>query len=131
MPFMMVKVNQKISKQQRTQLKAGLGRAISFVPGKSEDVLMVGIEDQYDLYLRGDDREVLAYVSVAIYGTPNHEGYVELNLAMTKLFYQVLHIQPENLFIDYEDIKVWGTSGYFIDEQGVHVPDELGGAQTD
>lgn len=122
MPFIMAKVNQKLSTQQKQRIKAGLGRAISLVPGKSEDVLMVGLEDQYDLYLRGDNRQPLAYLSVAIYGTASHEGYDDLNLAITKLFYEVLHVQPENLFVDYEDIQAWGTSGYFIDAQGLHVP---------
>ncbi|MGP4115644.1 hypothetical protein ACS4N0_00575 [Levilactobacillus zymae] len=125
MPFIMAKVNQKLSGQQRRRLKAGLGQAISAVPGKSESVLMVGIDDQYDLYLRGDNQQPLAYLSVAIYGTPHHEGYPDLNLAITKLFYDVLHVQPDNLFIDYQDVMAWGTNGYFIDEQGIHVPDDL------
>ncbi|VDG24728.1 hypothetical protein [Lactiplantibacillus mudanjiangensis] len=125
MPFIMAKVNSKITSKQKLQLKTGLGKAISFVPGKSEDVLMVGIEDQYNLYLRGDGEQALAYISVAIYGTPQHEGYIKLNLAITELFYKTLHINPENIFIDYEDIKVWGTSGYLIDENGVHVPEGI------
>lgn len=115
MPFIMTKVNRKVTKEQELQLKAGLGKAISFVPGKSEEVLMVGIEDQYHLYLRGDETQALAYISVAIYGTADHQGYDRLNLAITELFYKVLHVNPENLFIDYEDIKSWGTSGYFIE----------------
>ncbi|AUS73698.1 hypothetical protein [Lactiplantibacillus plantarum] len=131
MPFIMAKVNQKITAQQKYQLKSGLGQAIGFVPGKSEEVLMVGIEDQYDLYLHGDDRVNLAYISVAIYGIPHHEGYVNLNLAITKLFYEVLKIHPENIFIDYADIRAWGNSGYFIDGKGVHVPDKNASSSFD
>lgn len=118
----MVKTNQKVTKNQELKLKAGLGQAIGLVPGKSEDVLMVGVEDQYHLYLRGNDQEPLAYISVAIYGTPDHPRYPELNLAITQLFYEVLKIQPDHLFIDYDDIKSWGTGGYFIDEYGAHLP---------
>lgn len=120
MPFIIAKVNQKVSKSQELQIKAGLGRAIALVPDKSEEVLMVGIEDQYHLYLRGKDDRPLAYVSVAIYGNPSHAGYEKLTLAITRLFNEVLQIAPEDLFIDYEDIKSWATQGYFIDERGVH-----------
>lgn len=66
----------------------------------------------------------LVYILVVIYGIFYYEGYVNLNLVIIKLFYEVLKIYLENIFIDYVDIWVWGNSGYFIDGKGVYVLDK-------
>ncbi len=44
MPFIMSRVNIKISKNKELMLKKRLGLAIANVPGKSEKVLMVGFK---------------------------------------------------------------------------------------
>lgn len=115
MPFIMSRVNIKIPKNKELTLKKRLGLAIANVPGKSEDVLMVGFQDQYSLYLRGDGNEPLAYIEVSIFGTENHVGYEGLNADITKAFYDVLGIQPDHLYIKYDDIGSWGVQGQYID----------------
>ena len=54
MPFIGAKVTVSVDKQKEEKLKKRLGEAISTIPGKSENWLMVGIEDNYKLYFRGD-----------------------------------------------------------------------------
>ena len=54
MPFINVKTNQAVSKEQQTAIKAGLGKAITALPGKSEQWLMVGIEPRICTLSSGD-----------------------------------------------------------------------------
>ncbi len=98
-------------------LKKRLGQAIANVPGKSEEVLMVGFQDNYSLYLRGNGDEPLAYIEVAIFGTEHHLGYQGLNADITQAFYDVLGIEPDHLYIKYDDITSWGVQGQFIDRR--------------
>lgn len=116
MPFIMSRVSTKIPKNKELMLKRGLGRAIANVPGKSEAALMVGFQDNYPLYLRGEGAEPLAYIEVSIFGTENHVGYQGLNADITKVFYDVLGIAPDHLYIKYDDISSWGVQGQYIDQ---------------
>ena len=45
MPCIQVKTNVSTSREKADAIKAALGQAIGFLPGKSEDWLMVAIED--------------------------------------------------------------------------------------
>ena len=68
MPFINVKTNAQVSKEQEVELKAALGKAITAIPGKSEGWLMIGIEPQQAMYFKGTD-DPCAMVSVSIYGS--------------------------------------------------------------
>ena len=54
MPFINSKVSVQVTPEQEKKLKARLGQAISVIPGKSEQWLMTGFEDNYHLYFRGE-----------------------------------------------------------------------------
>ena len=53
MPFINSKISTSVSAEQEQALKTRLGQAISIVPGKSENWLMLGFEPNYNLYFRG------------------------------------------------------------------------------
>ncbi len=115
MPFITVRTNQKIKQEQEAKIKAGLGKAISFVPGKSEESLMVMFEKQAPMYLRGDGKAAMAFLDVAVFGNESHQGYQEFSLFATKLISEVLQIAPNDIFIDYRDIPAFGASGYLFE----------------
>ena len=54
MPFINSKVNVKTTLKQRQDIKERLGKAISIIPGKSESWLMLDLEDDQNMYFRGD-----------------------------------------------------------------------------
>lgn len=112
MPFITVRTNQKITKDQELLIKKELGKAISFVPGKSEQVLMVMFEPNTSMYLRGDDSQKMAFLDVAVFGNESHTGYPEFSLYVSQKINEILKVKPENIFIDYRDIPVFGSSGY-------------------
>lgn len=113
----MTRTNVSINKEQELALKQRLGLAIANVPGKSEDVLMVGFDDEFPLYLRGDGSQPSAYIEVSIFGTEHHQGYEGLNRDITQAFYDVLKINPNHLYIKYDDITAWGVQGQYIDRR--------------
>ena len=47
MPFIQVKVSCEITAGQEIELKKHFGEAIKFVPGKSEEYLLLVFEDHY------------------------------------------------------------------------------------
>ena len=117
MPFIKAKVSCPISKEQETGLKAGMGKAIGLVPGKSEEYLLLEFEDNCHLWLRGKNDEPVAYIEAAIFGNEMHYGYDAFTAGVTDLFANVLHIRPDHIYIKYEDITAWGVQGVYIDRK--------------
>ncbi|MCR5650873.1 MAG: hypothetical protein K6F86_06815 [Lachnospiraceae bacterium] len=111
MPFIDSKVSVKVSKEQETELKTRLGQAISLIPGKSESWLMVGIEDEYSLYFRGDDSEPMAFIEVRIFGGPNKAAFEKMTAELTKIYGEVLGIAPDHMYIKYSATTDWGWNG--------------------
>lgn len=115
MPFIIARVNVPVSTTQEAEIKTRMGRAIELVPGKNESYLMLGIEDNYHFYLRGDGSQKAAYIEASIFGNEDHAGFDAFAAAMTEIFRQVLGIQPENIYVKFDDIKAWSVGGAFID----------------
>ena len=115
MPFIISRTNRSISREQERQLKNRLGKAIELVPGKSEQYLMLGFEDNCHLWLRGDDSCPMVYIEASIWGNEAHLGYDEFTAEVTRIFHDVLGIQPDCIFIRYSDIPDWGVAGHNFD----------------
>lgn len=111
MPFIDSKVSVKVSKEQETELKTRLGQAISIIPGKSESWLMVGIEDEYSLYFRGDDSEPMTFIEVRLFGGPNRDAFEKMTAELTKIYGEVLGIAPDHMYIKYSATTDWGWNG--------------------
>ena len=114
MPFIMSKVSMPVSAEQELQLKTRLGRAIELVPGKSENYLMVGFEQNCRIYLRGEN-VLAAFIEVSIFGNEDHAGYAELTAEITKIFSTTLGISAKNIYVKFDDIANWGVGGLNID----------------
>ena len=115
MPFIISRVNRPISREQEVELKARIGKAIELVPGKSEEYLLLGFEDNCRLWLRGDDSDPIAYIEANIFGNEGHFGYDAFTSEVTMMFHEVLGIAPENVYINYTDIPDWGAGGRNFD----------------
>ena len=115
MPFIISRVNCPIRPEQEQELKAWLGQAISLVPGKSEDYLLLGFEDNCRLWLRGQNDQPVAYVEANIFGNEGHRGYEAFTAEVTRMFHHVLNIPPENVYISFTDIPAWSVQGMYID----------------
>lgn len=115
MPFIKIKTSCPLSRKQETEIKAGIGKAIEDVPGKSEESLLLEFEDNCRIWLRGDDTEPVAYIEAAVFGNEPHFGYDAFTAEITDIFMNVLGIHPDHIYIKYEDINAWGVQGIYID----------------
>lgn len=115
MPFIVSRTNVTISDEQEQRLKTLLGKAIELVPGKSEQALMLVFEPMSHIWLRGDNATATAYIEVSVWGNEHHRGYEMLTAEITRIFNQVLNVEPENVYVRYADIPCWGAAGMTFD----------------
>lgn len=110
MPFINVKTNSAVSKEKEISIKTQLGQAITAIPGKSEDWLMVGIEPEYVLYFKGSD-EPCAMVEVSILGTASSNALTTLTSNITGILTSNLGIASDRVYIKYTQHPEWGWNG--------------------
>ena len=110
MPFINVKTNAQISKEQEVELKSRLGQAITAIPGKSEGWLMVGIEPQQSMYFKGSDAPC-AMVSVSIYGSASSSAYDNLTGQIDDILNSILGIDISRIYTAYFPTSDWGWNG--------------------
>ena len=111
MPFINVKTNAAVSKEKCEAIKSALGQAITALPGKSEQWLMVGIDDNYDLWFSGEKMDKAAYVSVALYGSCASDAYDRLTGQICTLYQDVLGIPADRVYVSYHPVHDWGWNG--------------------
>ena len=111
MPFIDSKVNISISDEKEKELKTRLGQAVTLIPGKSEAWLMTGFEDNCHLYFRGDNSQPIAFIEVKAFGSENRSAFNALTEEITKIFNDILGIEPDHIYIKYEAVANWGWNG--------------------
>ena len=110
MPFIDSKVTVKMTDQQKEKIKTELGRLIGTLD-KSENYLMVGIEDTYDLWLAGKKLEKGAYVAVSLYGDAPKSSYDKLTGQICRLLSDQLGIPGDAVYVTYHPVRDWGWNG--------------------
>lgn len=111
MPFIESKLSVKTTEEQREQLKAKLGQAISVIPGKSESWLMVDIQDDQKMFFKGDNSEPIAFVSVNIYGREDKAAFERMTGELTKIFGELFGVSPDHMYVKYMASMDWGWNG--------------------
>lgn len=111
MPFINSKVTVKMSEEKREAVKAKLGEAISLIPGKSENWLMVGFEDNYDLYFQGNKNGESAFVEVSVFGSVSSSASSALTEVICRIFESELAIPQNRIYVKYQEISEWGWNG--------------------
>jgi phenylpyruvate tautomerase PptA (4-oxalocrotonate tautomerase family) len=110
MPYIATKTNVKITKEQKANIIREYGKAIEFIPGKSESVLMLHFEDECDLYFRGVNDLGIAMVEVKSFGKASSDVYDKLTDAITGVIHDELGIEPINMFVKYDELTHWGKN---------------------
>lgn len=111
MPFINSKISVKITKEQEETIKSKLGKAISIIPGKSENWLMVGFDDNYKLYFKGEKFEKIAFVEVKIFGHASSDHFAKLTEEICNIYEEVLGIPKDKIYVKYEEVSQWGWNG--------------------
>ena len=110
MPFIDSKITIKMDNAVKEDLKSELGKLITTLH-KSETYLMVGIEDNYDLWLGGKRLEKGAYVAVSLYGSAPREAYNRLTGQICDLLNEKLGIPGSAVYVTYHPVSDWGWNG--------------------
>ena len=110
MPFIDSKITVAVSQEKRDVLKAELGKAVALL-GKPESFLMVGFEDNYDLYMGGKKLDRGAYVSVSLFGAGAKSAYESMTERICKLYEAELGIPANAVYVTYHGVNDWGWNG--------------------
>ncbi len=110
MPYIDLKITQKISDDKKEEIKTKLGKSISIMH-KPETYLMVGIADSYDLYFAGKRLEKGAYVSVSLFGNLSSSDCEKMTGAICEILLGALGIEGRNVYVTYHSVKDWGWDG--------------------
>lgn len=111
MPFINTKTTVKLSDDKCESIKKKLGKAIEIIPGKSESWLMVSFEDECKMYFKGRNDKPLAFVEVKIFGKASRDVYNSLTGEITNILHDELNIQPDCIYVKYEEVSNWGWNG--------------------
>lgn len=111
MPYINTKTTVTINPVKREAIKKKLGKAIELIPGKSESWLMVSFEDNGIMYFKGSNEKPLAFVEVKIFGKAASTAYQNMTKAITDILVEELGIQPDCIYVKYEEVLNWGWNG--------------------
>lgn len=110
MPFIDSKITLSVPQEKRDVLKSELGKAVSLL-SKPESFLMVGFEDNYDLYMGGNKLEKGAYVAVSLFGNASKSAYENMTAKICEIYERELGIPGSAVYVTYQGISDWGWNG--------------------
>ena len=109
MPFIDVKISQKLTEEQKDEIKSALGGAVSLLH-KPESYLMVGIADGYSLYFAGKKIEG-AYVGVSLFGEVKSGDSEKMTAKICDILQNCAKISPDKVYVTYRGVRDWGWNG--------------------
>jgi len=107
MPCIHVKTNIKIENSK--ELKKQLGQVITAFPGKSENWLMIVVDDQCDMYFQGND-DPCAIVETTILGEPTRSASEKYSQKVTQLL-EEYGISGNRIYVSVIPVDHWAYDG--------------------
>ena len=110
MPYIETTTTVAISGKREAAIKERMGKAIELIPGKTEGWLMLSFRDNVSMYFKGED-DPCAICNVKLFGSATEDAYAALTEALTDILTDELDIDPDRIYVTYEEIGVWGWNG--------------------
>lgn len=114
MPFIDVKTSKKFTDNEILQLKSELGESISIFPGKTEAWLMINIDDNCNMFFKGDNGDGSAYVEVSIFGSASKDKCESFTQAICKILDELAGISSDRIYVKYEFSDMWGYDNFMF-----------------
>ena len=111
MPYIESKVTVNLSEKQREDLKTELGKIVEEIPGKSEKYLMLGFQDNYPLYFKGEKLDYGAFIEVKIFGAVAEDYLNQVTHEICNLYSSKLNIPKKSIYVKFEEVDNWGWNG--------------------
>ncbi len=110
MPFIDSKITVPVSAEKKEAIKTKLGKAISLMH-KPESYLMIGIDDDYDLWFAGKKLDKGALVSVSVFGDVSSSDSDKMTNEICAILKDELDIPGDKVYVKYQGTKDWGWNG--------------------
>ncbi len=110
MPFIDSKITVPVTDEKKEKIKSELGKAISILH-KPESYLMVGINDNYDLWFAGKKLDKGAYVSVDVFGDVSSTDSDKMTASICDILNKELDIPGDKVYVEYRGTRNWGWNG--------------------
>lgn len=114
MPFIHVKLSGKLEPEKIESVKTKLGKAISLLPGKSENYLMVHIEPDCHLYFRGNCDAPTAMCCVSVFGKAARTACEALATEICNILESEAAVPPDRCYVKFDFCDTWGYDGYLF-----------------
>lgn len=111
MPYIAVNTTVSLPKAVKDEIKNELGRVITLIPGKTEEVLMVDISDGHTIYFAGKEMEKCAFIDVRCYRNSTFEANKAFTEAVYLAMKNITGIEEKDLYLSISELPVWGTKG--------------------
>lgn len=111
MPYIESKVTVQLTEVEREYLKTELGKIVDDIPGKSENFLMVGFQDNFPLYFKGKKLDYGAFIEVKLFGSVAEDYLKTVTSEICDLYNSKLHIPPKSIYVKFEEVDNWGWNG--------------------
>ena len=113
MPYISLKTTKVLTLQQELDLKKMLGKTITLLPGKTEDYLMVHIEDNQLIYFRGEEVDCMM-IDCKVYGHPDLKSKQVFVKELMSEIENITKIPVDNQYLTFEEKDEWGMNGELI-----------------
>ena len=110
MPFIDSKITVPVTSELKEEIKTELGKLITTL-GKSENYLMVGIDDAYDLWLGGKKLDKGAYVEIKVLGNVDSTASDKMTAKVCEILKNELGIPSDAVYVSYFGTSNWGWNG--------------------
>ncbi len=114
MPYIHVSTDAALDQKQKSDLKAMLGQTIELLPGKSEAVLMLRIDEQTQMYFKGEKGNC-AILAVHLYKESPHEAKKVYAKQVLKQFCELTKLPAERVFMNFTEHNDWAGNGALIE----------------
>ncbi len=112
MPCIEFSLTQSTTLEQRDALKDKMGKAITLLSGKTEEYLMVVVNDNQHIYLAGRTLDNGACVKVYHFGDADAAQLKQLGLAIVSALQEILGIEPNDAYVIFAPgIENWTLFG--------------------
>lgn len=114
MPFINIKLSESLESEKIETVKTKLGKAISLLPGKSENYLMVNIEPDCCLYFKGNADAPTAMCCVSVFGKATRDACEALTGEICNILESEAAVPKSRCYVKFEFCDTWGYDGYLF-----------------
>lgn len=111
MPFINSRVSIPMTEQQKDSVKEKLGNAITMIPGKSEEWLMLEFTDNCNLYFGGAKAQPEAMIEIKVFGSIPENCLDGMTKRICEIYETELQIKKDCIYVKYEECYKWGWNG--------------------